>query len=78
MRVEELIRKLQEFPPDAKVILCEEMGCSELEEKNITFETMNYIEYPPYWEHHSPTYGWESPSEYKRKVLASLDVVVIS
>lgn len=78
MKVEDLIRKLQQFPPDAKVILAEDMGASELEEDRISMETMNYIEYPPYREHHASTYGWEYPSEYKRNVLLSENVVVIS
>jgi hypothetical protein len=78
VRVRDFIQKLQEFPPDARVILVEELGASELEEDRIKMETMNYIEYPPYWEQHPPFYGWEYPSEYKRKIVTSADVVVIS
>lgn len=77
MTVEDLIRKLQQLPLDARVILAEEMGASELEEDCVGMETMNYIEYKPYWEHHPPRYGWEYPSEYERKVLFSENVVVI-
>lgn len=78
MKVYELVEKLQQYPSDAIVILAQELGASELEETQISFEQMNYIEYPPYNKHLSPYYGWEYPSEYERKVLLSTNVVVIS
>jgi hypothetical protein len=77
MTVGELIQRLQQLPSNMKVILAEELGASELEDDNIKMETMNYVEYPPYWEHHSPSYGWEFQHEYVRKVLYSEEVVAI-
>lgn len=77
MKVYELIEKLQTFPLDAFVVLVEELGADHLREENINLETMNYIEYPPVWEHHPPSFGFEYPEHYKRKIISTHDVVTI-
>lgn len=78
MTVEELIKKLGQFPPNAKVILAEELGASELNGSAFEFRDMNYVEHPPRWEHLPPSHDWEFPSEYERKILFTEQVVVIN
>lgn len=78
MKVKELIERLQSYPPNARVILSQDLGASELEDGDISMAMMDYNEYAPYWEHHSPAYGWEYPSDYNRKTLFSEYVVIIS
>lgn len=74
----ELVQELMKYPSDSKVILAEELGASELEAGQITFETMNYNEF----EHHNKKFGvyysWEYPSDYKRKTIKSEMVIIIT
>ena len=78
MTVHELIKILENYPQDLRVILSEELGASELDGGRIFTRTMNYVEYPPAWKHHPPTYNWEEPSNYQRKVISTEEVLVIS
>lgn len=74
MTVHDLIEVLRNFPPGANVILLNDLGASELEDTEISYDEMNYVRYD------SGTHfihNWEFPDEHKRNVLRTERVVVI-
>lgn len=74
MNVKQLIETLQQYPPDARIIVAEEMGTSELDEEHISLDVMQFVEFPS--GHYPPM--WQYPSEYKRKILKTEKVVIIN
>lgn len=68
MLVKELIRKLQQFPADAQVVMGQELGIGEVGE--ISFEELWLCDFGRYT-------AWSMPVEYPRNIVKKEKMVVI-
>lgn len=75
MTNEQLVRLLQKYPANAKVILANDFGANELDSDYISFEEMDYVEYESPLGH--STYNWEHRDVYPRKIILTEKVIII-